>query len=316
VVRQAHLIAVVGVFLVGCAVLLVVVGCAGVRSEAPKEEQAHSGQAASEEDRCGGTRKIDRGIPYITNDMRRCPKGGVLKGTEKNEKLAGVGGEDEVYGLGGDDTLEGGLGDDKVYGGPGDDLLLGAGYRDEPGDDVLYGGPGSDDMGGDRGEDVLYGGEGDDYSLHGDEGEDVLYGGGGDDQLSAFGDGQRDELYCGDGRDNYTADEIDVVADDCEPAETTVLNGLECANSGWVSVYGDYPIGAKGKKGDPVELARREFPKQIKEGDTVEIADPSRGQNAKATVRVIREGRVVALIKYRRVGGGWLRDYYEACGDF
>ncbi len=75
-------------------------------------------------------------------------------------------------------------------------------------------------------------------------------------------------------------------------------------------------MGAKGEKGTPVEVARRDFSKHINEGDTLEIADRSSGQNAKATVRVIREGRVVALIEYRRAGGGWLRDYYEACGDF
>src|SRR5215212_4086196 len=44
VVRQAHLIAVVGTFLIGCAVLLAV-GCAGVRSEAPKEKQGQAEDA-------------------------------------------------------------------------------------------------------------------------------------------------------------------------------------------------------------------------------------------------------------------------------
>jgi RTX calcium-binding nonapeptide repeat (4 copies) len=139
--------------------------------------------------------------------------------------------------LGGDDVVEGGVGDDKVYGGPGGDNMMGAGAMDsnEPGDDMVYGGPGRDDIGGDRGDDVLYGGEGDDHQVHGwygddtlyggpgddeginaGEGEDTLYGGEGNDQVLAGGDGQRDELYCGDGTDTYTADEIDVVADDCE----------------------------------------------------------------------------------------------------
>jgi hypothetical protein len=98
--------------------------------------------------------------------------------------------------------------------------------------------------------------------------------------------------------------------------ETTVLSGLECPNGNWVSGTIDYVVGAKGEKGNLVEVARRDFSKHIKEGDTVEIADRSRGRNAKATVRVIRDGRVVALIDYRRAGGGWLRDYYEACGSF
>jgi hypothetical protein len=33
-------------------------------------------------------------------------------------------------------------------------------------------------------------------------------------------------------------------------------------------------------------------------------------------VRVVRDGRVVALITYGRVGGGWLLESYEACADF
>jgi Ca2+-binding RTX toxin-like protein len=283
--------------------------------EAPPKEQ---GRSPGKVDSCG-TRKIDRGgLFYTTNDVSGCPDGGVLRGTERDDRLAGEDGEDEVYGLGGGDTLEGGVGADKVYGGPGDDWMMGAGAldHDEAGDDLLYGGPGRDELGGDRGDDVLYGGAGGDHVLHGGEGEDVLNGGEGDDQLSAFGDGQRDELYCGDGEDGYTADEIDVVADDCEPAETTVLGGLECANSGWVGGSIDYAAGARGEKGTPVEAARRDFPQKIEEGDTVQMIDRSRGQNARATVRVIREGRVVALIDYRRAGGGWLQDYYEACGDF
>jgi hypothetical protein len=134
----------------GCAVLLVV-GCAGVRSEAPQQEQGRSLGAASEEDDRCGTRTIDRGIPYTTNDVPGCPSGGVLRGTEKDDKLAGESGEDEVRGLGGADTVEGGVGNDKVYGGPGDDEMMGGGAMDseEPGNDVLYGGPGRDDMGGD-----------------------------------------------------------------------------------------------------------------------------------------------------------------------
>ena len=58
VVRQGQLITVV-VFLIGCAVLLLVVGCSGVRSGASKKEQGRSPQAtASEEARCEGTRTL------------------------------------------------------------------------------------------------------------------------------------------------------------------------------------------------------------------------------------------------------------------
>jgi hypothetical protein len=77
--------AVVGAFLIGCAVALVVVGCAGVRSGAPKEEQdrteATENQAHS--DRCEGTRGIVlMGGGYATNDVPGCPNGGLLLGTD------------------------------------------------------------------------------------------------------------------------------------------------------------------------------------------------------------------------------------------
>ena len=76
----------VGVFLIGCAVLLMVVGCAGVRSEAPQEEeeQGHTKATASEEARCEGTRTFKRRWGLITtNDVPGCPNGGLLSGTDK-----------------------------------------------------------------------------------------------------------------------------------------------------------------------------------------------------------------------------------------
>jgi hypothetical protein len=51
VVRQGHLIAVVGIFLIGCALLLPVSGCSGVRSEAPQEGQGHSRATTKEQTR-------------------------------------------------------------------------------------------------------------------------------------------------------------------------------------------------------------------------------------------------------------------------
>jgi hypothetical protein len=54
-------------------------------------------------------------------------------------------------------------------------------------------------------------------------GKDVIYGGPGDDtgldvaSAGEFGnDGQRDKLYCGEGRDTYYAEKIDYVASSCE----------------------------------------------------------------------------------------------------
>ena len=49
VIRQGHPIAVVRTFLIGCAVLLVV-GCSGVRSEAPQEEQGHTEATKQEQE--------------------------------------------------------------------------------------------------------------------------------------------------------------------------------------------------------------------------------------------------------------------------
>ena len=98
---------------------------------------------------------------------------------------------------------------------------------EEEGDDVLRGGPGADQLNGDLGDDVLYGGDGDDHQLFGYGGEDAIYGGEGDDLLDAARDGRRDELYCGGGRDSYAADEIDVVADDCEVKMRMMVSGGE-----------------------------------------------------------------------------------------
>src|SRR5215207_7366073 len=98
---------------------------------------------------------------------------------------------------------------------------------------------------------------------------------------------------------------------------------LECADKRTKGAIYDYALGI-GKKASPVEQARRRFPKRIEEGDKVEIADqvgPTEGWYGEAlrTVRVVRDGRVVALMFYKRgqeVEGGWLLDSYESCGEF
>ena len=50
----------------------------------------------------------------------------------------------------------------------------------------------------------------------GGDGEDVIYGGDGNDFIEESGDGQRDKLYCGAGRDKYVADPEDYVDSSCE----------------------------------------------------------------------------------------------------
>src|SRR5215208_6417853 len=191
VVRQGRSIALVVAFLIGCAVILLAVGCAGVRSRASQEEQARSPEAtASEEEaRCQGTRTYDYRVPitegpsgvlvFTTNDIPGCPKGGLLLGTDKPDKLAGKDGDDKIRGLGATDQIVGGSGNDVIYAGPD-----GAG------------------LGGGLGEDVLYGGDG----------NDVLDG--------ARDHGARDKLYCGEGRDTYFSDKNDYVANSCEVRET------------------------------------------------------------------------------------------------
>ena len=201
----------------GCAVLLMVVGCAGVRSEAPQEEkekghteatnkeQRRSPEAtASEEARCEGTRttkvwRMGRGI-YTTNDLPGCPKGGLLLGTDKADKLYGGEGDDEIRGLGAKDVIAGGDGKDVIHAGAGDDSFL----WDGKGDDVIYGGDGDDgEFIDDKGDDVIYAGDGDDSVLEAN-GANVIYGGDGNDFIDVvFKDGQPDKFYCGKGKDEY-----------------------------------------------------------------------------------------------------------------
>jgi Ca2+-binding RTX toxin-like protein len=160
-------------FLIGCAVLLMA-DASRVLAETTKKEQGSSPKAtASEEARCQGTQKTNVNLPvrFTTNDLPGCPKGGPLLGTDKGDLLAGEKGDDEVRGLGGSDDIMGG-----------------------DGNDILYGGSESDAVGGCDGDDVIYGGPGDDTGL------DVASAG-------EFGnDGQRDKLYCGEGRDTYYAE--------------------------------------------------------------------------------------------------------------
>src|SRR5215207_3035314 len=194
VVRQAHLIAVVLAFVIGCAVLLVA-GASGVQAQASKKEEARcegtrtlhhyvvaygrglysKTRSGSEEDMKKADKKAGQKTEvidvYTTNDLPGCPKGGLLLGTDKSDvdpypdhpQLDGQAGDDEIRGLGGNDHLSGG-----------------------DGNDVLYGGPGEDRIDGGKGEYVIYGGAANDISkwpghgtvpmLDGGPGEDMIYG--------------------------------------------------------------------------------------------------------------------------------------------
>jgi hypothetical protein len=91
---------------------------------------------------------------------------------------------------------------------------------------------------------------------------------------------------------------------------------LECPSG--MAVGGEdgvYARGAKGEKGDPVELVRRRFSEEIESGDVVEVASYPKSREQR-TVRVVREGRVVAVVEYFRESGGWLDSGYSACAGF
>jgi Ca2+-binding RTX toxin-like protein len=106
--------------------------------------------------------RVVRGHRFVltTNDLPDCPKGGLLLGTDKADKLGGKEGDDEVRGLGAADQIFGGVGKDFIYGGPGDDSPL----VGEKGADVIYGGDGNDYLFAkwDSGPDKLYCGKGKD----------------------------------------------------------------------------------------------------------------------------------------------------------
>ncbi len=78
--------------------------------------------------------------------------------------------------------------------------------------------------------------------------------------------------------------------------------------------YLDHAPGAEGEAGDPVEAARAALP-LLREGDEVELAGYP-GYGTEALVRVVRDGRVVAVAHLSRsAAGGWLADRLVRCAD-
>ena len=200
VVRRGHLIAVVGTFLIGCAVFLMA-GASGVQAETSKKEEARCEGTSTTKNPIVGT----GGGPYTTNDLPGCPDGGLLKGTDKNDRLFGKDGDDEIRALGGRDEIVGGVGSDAIYMGPGEDFITPGKHRE--GDvDVIYGGSGADDLQAGKGADVMHGGDGSDSVFEGP-------------------DRQRDKLYCGEGKDRYYAEKIDYVDSSCEKGKLVDTGG-------------------------------------------------------------------------------------------
>jgi Ca2+-binding RTX toxin-like protein len=151
-------------FVIGCAFLLVV-GCAGTRSEAPKK-QAHTEVTKEGHEHTEAT-------SAATRDQQE------LNGGPAYDHLKGGVGKDILHGGASGDFLDGGAGDDVIYGDDDNDMIFGV-----------------------EGEDVLYGGDGNDYLDGREKGPKNT---------------QRDELYCGAGRDKAIADnKIDSVSSSCE----------------------------------------------------------------------------------------------------
>lgn len=114
--------------------------------------------------------------------------------------------------------------------------------------------------------------------------------------------------------------------EDADPdyANLTILKGesdykpveIECPSGRSVSSSGGlYAPGVKGEKVNPVDLVRRKLSDQLEEGDVVEAAGYPESRGGR-TVRVTRDGRVVAVFEFRRDKSGWFEDGYSACEGF
>lgn len=68
----------------------------------------------------------------------------------------------------------------------------------------------------------------------------------------------------------------------------------------------------KTQEGDPTDLLRRELSGALREDDVVEIAGNTQNRDER-TVRVVRDGEVVANAHYFRTSDGWLGGLTENC---
>lgn len=93
---------------------------------------------------------------------------------------------------------------------------------------------------------------------------------------------------------------------------------LECPGGEAVGSSGPLqgPDSEVGSDEPPVEQAKDFFSKQLQPGDTVELAGYPKTQGQK-TVRVVRDGSVIATVEYwRESGNGWYNNGYNACAGF
>ena len=143
-----------------------------------------------------------------TQGKTRC----TVLGTAGNDVLRGTRGRDVICGLGGNDRINGGAGNDVLRGGDGNDRLGGGNGRDRldgnRGNDLLRGGRGGDILHGGGGQDVLRGQGGRDR-LYGEGGRNVVFGNAGADYIDVSGNGIRDTVNGGRGRDRAKAQRHD-----------------------------------------------------------------------------------------------------------
>ncbi|WP_369927789.1 calcium-binding protein [Leisingera sp. XS_AS12] len=138
--------------------------------------------------------------------------GGLVSGTDGDDRIIGGIGHDAAMGGAGNDQIDTGDGYDLVRGGDGDDSIAGGHGFDhlfgDKGADLLLGGAGIDRLSGGTGHDTLHGGGGHDWlaggsgndSMSGGAGWDQLFGGSGDDILD--GGAYNDFLVGGTGNDH------------------------------------------------------------------------------------------------------------------
>ncbi len=125
-------------------------------------------------------------------------------------------------------------------------------------------------------------------------------------------------VYCADLND---PPEVPGPSDDLiivDPQGLWVPRELDCrapaggGETGTMSVIYDFPT-APGERGDPAELARSHFG-WADSGDIIEPAGYPEADDGGPLIRVVRDGRVVAIASYAADGqGGWLLGYEELC---
>ncbi|WP_377509222.1 lamin tail domain-containing protein [Octadecabacter sp. R77987] len=120
-----------------------------------------------------------------------------VSGGDGNDNIAGGYGNDTLNGDAGDDTINGDTGRDIIDGGDGSDEIYGGNQVDTinggADDDDIYGGAANDILAGDAGNDTINGDSGND-SIDGGDGMDIIFGGHGNDRITG---GSGDDLIFG-----------------------------------------------------------------------------------------------------------------------